>query len=375
MLMLRLQKLFGLKGDALQWLCSYFSNRRQRIIIGNRSSSALPLTTGVPQGSVVGPGTFPAYTKPLGDMVRTHDVDLHLYADDTQLYLGVHLPDANITKIKLETCVGEVRKWMAANMLKLNDGKTEYMVMGSNHMMKHIPPCLNSISIGNSIISKATSARNIGVIMDETLSMEHQVNNICRSCYLSIRNISRIRPYLTEETTKQLVIAYVISKLDYNNALLYKMNKKYLKKLQRIQDVCARLVMNTRTGVSTEYMKKALHWLPVEQRIIFKINLLTYICLNHDAPQYLQDLLAVEQLGRSTRSESTCRLKESLVRKDMVTEPLEMLHHRSGIIYLLKSASAPQSTCLNANLRLTCLKLPSTNSNIQTTSNCFYMFY
>ena len=49
--------------------------------------------------------------------------------------------------------------------------------------------------------------------------------------------------------------------------------------------------------------------------IIFKINLLTYKCLNHDAPQYLQDLLAVEQLGRSTRSESTCRLKESLVRK------------------------------------------------------------
>ena len=93
------------------------------------------------------------------------------------------------------------------------------------------------------------------------------------------------------------------------------MNKKYLKKLQRIQDVCARLVMNTRTGVSTEDMKKALHWLPVEQRIIFKINLLTYKCLNHDAPQYLQDLLAVEQLGRSTRSESTCRLKESLVRK------------------------------------------------------------
>ena len=128
--------------------------------------------------------------------------------------------------------------------------------------------------------------------------------------------------------------------------------------LQRIQDVCARLVMNSRTGVSTEDMKKALHWLPAEQRIIFKINLLTYKCLNQDAPQYLQNLLAVEQLGRLTRSESTCRLKERLVRKkNMVTGPLEILHHRSGIIYHLKSASAPQSTCLNANLRLTCLEL------------------
>ena len=81
---------------------------------------------------------------------------------------------------------------MAANILKLNDGKTEYMVIGSNYMMKQIPPCLNSISIGDSVISKATSARNIGVIMDETLSMEQQVNNICRSCYLSIKNISPV---------------------------------------------------------------------------------------------------------------------------------------------------------------------------------------
>ena len=77
-LMLHLQKLFGQKGDALKWLRSYFSNRRQCIVIRSRSSSSLPLTTGVPQGSVVGPGTFPAYTKPLGDMVSVHDVNLHL---------------------------------------------------------------------------------------------------------------------------------------------------------------------------------------------------------------------------------------------------------------------------------------------------------
>ena len=100
-----------------------------------------------------------------------------IYADETQLYIGVHLPDAGITKIKLEACVGEVRKGMAANMLKLNYGKTEYIVIGSNYMIQQIPLCLNSINIGHSTISKATSARDIGVIMDEELSMEQQVNN------------------------------------------------------------------------------------------------------------------------------------------------------------------------------------------------------
>ena len=77
----------------------------------------------------MGTWTFPAYTKPLADMVRIHDVNLHLYADDTQLYIGVNLPEADIAKEKLEVCVGEIRKWMAANILKLNGGKTEYMVI------------------------------------------------------------------------------------------------------------------------------------------------------------------------------------------------------------------------------------------------------
>ena len=70
--------------------------------------------------------------------------------------------------------------------------------------------------------------------------------------------------------------------------------------------------MSSRTSDSKDYLekkKKKLNWFPVEQRIMFKINIFTYKCLNHDAPQYLQELLALEQLGRSTSSGSTRRLK------------------------------------------------------------------
>ena len=104
-------------------------------------------------------------------------------------------------------------------------------------------------------------------------------------------------------------------KLDYNNALLYKINQKYLNKLQRIQNVCAGLVMKSRACDSSEDLRKALHWLPIEQRIVFKINLLTYKCLNNEAPKYLQNLPTHEQLSKSTRSEGTRRLQERLVRK------------------------------------------------------------
>ena len=121
-------------------------------------------------------------------MVHVHDVNLHLYADDTQLYIGIHLPEADIAMEKLEVCVGEIRKWMAANMLNLNNGKTEYMLIGSNYMIRQIQPCLNSISIGSSIVSKATSVQNIGVIMDQTLSMEQQVNNIIFMSFMLLKH-------------------------------------------------------------------------------------------------------------------------------------------------------------------------------------------
>ena len=313
-LLTRLEKLFGVTGEALEWLKSYFQNRRQRVVLGTHSSVPLPLLTGVPQGSVVGPGTFPAYTKPLGKLVRSHDVDLHLYADDTQLYVGCHIPDVDATKEKLETCIADVRTWMAANMLKLNDGKTEYMVIASKNMIKQIPESVKSICIGNDNIPVTSSARNIGVMMDPTLSMELQINSICRSCYQSIRDISRIRQYLSVESTKQLITAYVTSKLDFNNALLYKVNKKYLKKLQRIQNICARIVMKIRSFVETEDIRRELHWLPIEYRIEFKLNLITFKCLQNSAPIYLQDLLQVEEHVRTTRSEGTNKLVEKLIK-------------------------------------------------------------
>ena len=97
-----------------------------------------PLTTEVPQGSVAGTGIFPVCTKPIGTVAREHGINLHLYEDDTQLYVVCPLRDQEMTKQQLESCVADVRDWMAANMLKLNDSKTEYTVKGSKHTLYQV---------------------------------------------------------------------------------------------------------------------------------------------------------------------------------------------------------------------------------------------
>jgi hypothetical protein len=192
---------------------------------------------------------------------------------------------------------------MSANLLKLNDDKTEFMVLGTRHTLQHLPNELSSITVGNINVKSASSARNIGVVMDPLLNMEHQVAKISRTCYLALRDIGRIRRYLTVEATKQLVLSNVMCHIDVNNALLYDIADKVLNKLQIVQNRAARLIFKLDRFSPTEDIRRdVLHWLPVKYRIEFKINLLTYKCLNNLAPSYLSDLINVRVSKRKTRS-------------------------------------------------------------------------
>jgi hypothetical protein len=203
----RLQLLFGISGQALEWLKSYFDSRTQSVSINNCCSSPTALKYGVPQGSVAGPSTIPNYGQPIATLALEYGVGLHLYADDTQLYVGCEIDDCDSSKEQLEVCIAGIRTWMAANMLKLNDSKTEYLVIGTKHLLQQLPEQIHSINIGSSQIESTSSARNIGVLMDTNLRMEEHIRNVCRSCYISLRDIGRIRHNLSEDSTKVLIQA------------------------------------------------------------------------------------------------------------------------------------------------------------------------
>jgi hypothetical protein len=125
----RLANRFGISGNALAWVKSYLTERCESVVIDGVLSEQHVMDCNVPQGSVLGPLLFTAYTSPLGDIVRGKSTDLHLYADDTQLYLAVKpkvtgAPENAIGTI--EACISDIRLWMARNFLKLNDDKTEF---------------------------------------------------------------------------------------------------------------------------------------------------------------------------------------------------------------------------------------------------------
>ena len=153
-------------------------------------------------------------------------------------------------------------------------------------------------------------------MFDEHINLESHVKNVRCSCFQHIKWISDIRKYITDDAAKQLVHAFVTSRLDNGNALLYGLPSSVIHKLQMVQHAAARVITRTRKLYPITPALKELHWLPVHKRIIFKLLVLAYRSIRGTAPQYLSSLLRSYQLSRNLRSASQALLTVDRTRLD-----------------------------------------------------------
>jgi hypothetical protein len=304
-LLSRLQKRFGITDTVLKWFTSYLKDRCQQVSINGVQSNKVELLCGVPQGSVLGPILFTLYVSPLEDIIHRHNLKCMTYADDTQVYIEVRPGNTEDAKTQLQSCISEIRQWMSENMLKLNDDKTEIMHFTSKYQ-KSVP--LQSVSVGTSNIVPSDHAKNIGVTMDCHMTMDKHVSRLCSSASLAIHSIGKIRCYLDQISTERLVHAYVTSRLDYCNSILLGLPTSTISRIQVLQNMAARLVTLTRKYEHITPVLYSLHWLPVKQRIEYKVLLLTYKALHQQAPSYITDLLSFYKPARQLRSASKAQL-------------------------------------------------------------------
>ena len=298
-----LEQRFGVTDDALSWFRSYLSGRVQRVCVKHCFSKGRCVTCGVPQGSVLGPLLFVLYTFGLGDILRRYGIEFHLYADDSQLYLSFSLKDPtglDTTTRRLEECITVIREWMTVHFLKLNEEKTEFIMFISRYARESFPSA--NIRVGDDTVSPVRCVRNLGAFFDSYLSMTDHISQVTRSAYYHIRRISSIRKFLTRDATERVVHAFITSKLDTNNALLYGLDDCQLKPLEKLQNSAARLVTGARKYDHITPVLQQLHWLPIKARIIFKICLIVYKCLHGLAPAYLSDVITVVNHDRNLRS-------------------------------------------------------------------------
>ena len=150
------------------------SKQSQRIKINGTLSDSFDLNFGVPQGSCCGPVLFSVYCRQLMEVVKGHLPKVHGYADDHQLYLSFRPGDEEEAALAMENCVRDVRHWMLQNKLKINDGKTDVLVIGTKQQLAKVQ--LENIRIGEDIIKCSEMGRNLGIWLDVNMNLTKQIN-------------------------------------------------------------------------------------------------------------------------------------------------------------------------------------------------------
>ena len=293
---------FGFAGSALKWFRSYLQDRCQSVKIGSSFSNLFKLKFGVPQGSVLGPLLFSLYTTPLiGQVIRKYTgVKYHFYADDTQLFIHLSPDDSLKSFDRLKSCLNDIQVWMSENKIKLNPDKTEFIVFGAKDRYKWLSDSFPVNILGN-CLSPTDVVRNLGVLFDAKFCFTNHVNSVIKSCFISLRDLHRIRRFLSIDTSVVIANALVSSRLDYCNSLFRSLLSRNATRLQYVQNALARFVTGASKYTHITSTLRTLHWLPIRQRIIFKTLVLVYKYLTTGQRKYFAPYLSLYKSAMNTR--------------------------------------------------------------------------
>jgi len=250
------------------------------------------------------------YVAPIAAVIRSFGVNHAQYADDTQLYISIK-SDSNLTSI--QKCFDAVHDWFAANGLALNPSKSEATIIGTGAKLR--TDCkIDAVLLGDARIPIAECVKSLGVSIDSTLSFNQHVENVCKASHYHIRALRHIRQCLDDDTARTVASSMVGARLDYCNSLLYGTTTTNINKLQRVQNSLARVVTGNRRYDHITPVLAELHWLKIQDRITFKIALLTFKALTTNRPAYLTELVSFHAPVRVLRSNCRNRLHVNNVR-------------------------------------------------------------
>jgi len=303
-----LENRFSMDSTALRWFESYLTDRVQSFSYAGVQTPSFKVDCSVPQGSVLGPRCFISYTEDIVDVLERHAVRSHLYADDTQFYDSCRLDNTVALRSRLSCCADKINLWCKSRRLQLNASKTELIWFGSQSNLAKLSCTDCTIQVGSSTIQPSTVVRDLGLHLDSQLSMKQHVAKVAATCYYQLRRLRQIRRRVGREVTIRLILATVMSRIDYCNSALAGLPQSTLAPLQRVQNAAARLVfeLGAREHVTPSLLQ--LHWLPVRWRIQYKLCCLMHSVSHGNCPVYLKNMV---QSASASRPQLRQRLRST----------------------------------------------------------------
>ena len=222
------------------------------------------------------------------------------------MYVAVK-SDADVKR--LEECTIAVRDWFTDNGMLLNPDKSEVLLVARKRNAEKFAHG-TGVKVAGSDITFSVQLKSLGVTLDQNLSFDHHVGNIVKASNFNIRALRHIRPVLDRTVANTIACSIVSTRLDYCNSLLYGTSVKNVSRLQRVQNALARVVSGTRRRDHITPVLRDLHWLPVPQRIQYKVALITHKTLSTGQPRYLRSLITEYKPPRHLRSEGQRLLKK-----------------------------------------------------------------
>ena len=300
---------FNVDGLALNWLESFVSDRTQYVAVGQERSRTTACVSGVPQGSILGPLLFAMYVSPVDHVITSSGLSYHQYADDLQLYTTVRTDPSDDLRV-LERCVADVSGWFLRNGLLFNSSKTEAVMFGIRQRLVRYRTHRNVVGVNDVTVNFVEAFKLLGVTLDGALTFDKHVSDVVRACNYHIRALRHIRPLLSLDSAKMVAAAIVGARLDYCNSALHGMSERNLDRLQRVQNSLARTVCCAKWSDSATELRQTLHWLPIRQRIEYKIAVMTFNARTARGPRYLSELITNELPTRILRSSGPAKLLE-----------------------------------------------------------------
>lgn len=281
-LLIRKLKAYGLSHNTLKLMSSFLSDRKQMVSVDRVKSQLLPISYGVPQGSVLGPILFSIY---INDLPLFIEPPCELFADDTTIHTKHHRIER--VSSSLQQSINDIVTWSELNHMCLHPQKTKYIVITTRQKRQNLLPTRSPLYINGVMIEEVSHHKVLGLIIDNNLSWSQHVMMTCKTLSKKIHQLSRIKHFLNKHCRKLFFHAYIEPHVNYASTIWDSASENVLKQLMSLHRRALKLI-HLKSSSLTVSDYKDLDILPFKWKLIHNKALFMFKIMSGFAPPYLK---------------------------------------------------------------------------------------